>query len=101
MPLLYLFSIVTPLIVGQVLFLSPCVTPLIVGQVFLPVLRFPLSVSFHQPSHSSASLYHCYQKDERAKPGTLPESIAVSGVALHVCVCVCIYIYIYIYTATF
>jgi hypothetical protein len=38
--------------------------------VFLPVLQFPLSVSFHQCSIAiSISICCCYQQNKRAKPG--------------------------------
>ena len=49
--------------------------------VFLPVLQFPLSVSFHHCSILSFILnITLYQKDKRAKPGNLSKSSAFSQI---------------------
>jgi hypothetical protein len=52
--------------------------------VSLPVLQFPLSVSFHQCSiliHTSTCC--CYEKDKWAKPGHLPKSNAIKEIGEH------------------
>jgi hypothetical protein len=51
------------------------------GLVFLPVLQFPLSVSFHLRSYSF--YYYSYQKDKRAKRWTTDQSNARSNIRKH------------------
>jgi len=50
------------------------------GQVFLPVLPFPLSVTFHQRSILIFTYMFTYQKDKRAKRGNIQTKQTFLGI---------------------